>query len=147
MTKQNKPSVLFVLSVDTEEEWDWQTEFPQHNAQVENIQAIQEFQQECNRIGIRPTYFVDYPVVNNPQSVDVLRSIDKTGQCEIGAHLHPWCNPPMTAENDDFSREWLSLTLSVKVVENVEEAITHIRVHSSGHSDGILTNDLMASTK
>ncbi|GAW95522.1 MULTISPECIES: polysaccharide deacetylase family protein [Colwellia] len=113
MTKQNKPSVLFVLSVDTEEEWDWKTEFPQHNVQVENIQAIEGFQRECNSIGIRPTYFVDYPVVNNSQSVEVLKFIDQAGQCEIGAHLHPWCNPPMTAENDEFASHVVNLPIDL----------------------------------
>jgi hypothetical protein len=113
MTMQNKPSVLFILSVDTEEEWDWKAEFPQYNIQVENIQAIQEFQQECNIIGIRPTYFVDYPVVNNLQSRKVLKSIDHLGQCEIGAHLHPWCNPPMTAENDEYSSHVVNLPIDL----------------------------------
>jgi len=45
------------------------------------------------------------------------------------------------AEEGDFSREWLSLNLGVKVVENLPEALAHIREHSSEHSDGILTND------
>lgn len=45
------------------------------------------------------------------------------------------------AEEGDFSREWLSLHLGVKVVENLEEALAHIREHSSEHSDGILTSD------
>ena len=110
---QNKPAVLFVLSVDTEEEWDWDTEFPQYNVQVENVQAIEEFQQVCNYIGIRPTYFVDYPVVDNPQSVEVLKSIDKSGQCEIGAHLHPWCNPPMTSENDEWASHVVNLPIDL----------------------------------
>ncbi|MBL4763674.1 MAG: polysaccharide deacetylase family protein [Colwellia sp.] len=127
MAIQNKPSVLFVLSVDTEEEWDWKTEFPQYNVQVENIQAIQEFQQECNSIGIRPTYFVDYPVVNSPQSVQVLKSIDQLGQCEIGAHLHPWCNPPITAENDEFFSHVVNLPIDLveqKLVSLLEQLRT-----------------------
>jgi len=124
MTKQNKPSVLFVLSVDTEEEWDWKAEFPQYNVQVENIQAIQGFQQECNSIGIRPTYFVDYPVVDNSQCLEVLKSIDQLGQCEIGAHLHPWCNPPMTAKNDEFSSHVVNLPIDLveqKLVNLLQE--------------------------
>jgi hypothetical protein len=124
MAMQNKPSVLFVLSVDTEEEWDWETEFPQYNVQVENIQAIEEFQQECNSIGVRPTYFVDYPVVNNPQSVQILKTIDEAGQCEIGAHLHPWCNPPMTTENDEFSSHVVNLPIDLveqKLVNLLDE--------------------------
>ena len=126
MTMLNKPSVLFVLSVDTEEEWDWNTEFPQYNVQVENIQAIKEFQQECNSIGIRPTYFVDYPVVNNSQSVEVLKSIDQSGQCEVGAHLHPWCNPPITPENDEFSSHVVNLPVDL-VEQKLVNLLTKLR--------------------
>lgn len=42
---------------------------------------------------------------------------------------------------DDFDTEWLSLVLGLKVVENLDEAVDHITVHSTGHSDGILTQD------
>ena len=113
MTTPNKPSVLFVMSVDTEEEWDWKTEFPQHNIQIENVQAIAGFQQECNSIGIRPTYFVDYPVVDSSESANVLKSIEASGKCEIGAHLHPWCNPPITVENDEFSSHVVNLPIDL----------------------------------
>lgn len=42
---------------------------------------------------------------------------------------------------DDFDTEWLSLVLGLKVVSGLEEAIDHIARHSTGHSDGILTQD------
>jgi glutamate-5-semialdehyde dehydrogenase len=42
---------------------------------------------------------------------------------------------------DDFDTEWLSLVLSLKVVEGLDEAIRHITIHSTAHSDGILTED------
>lgn len=45
------------------------------------------------------------------------------------------------ASEGDFDREWLSLVLGIKVVANLEEAIVHISQHSTGHSDGILTQD------
>lgn len=41
----------------------------------------------------------------------------------------------------DFDTEWLSLTLGIRIVDDLEAAIAHIDVHSSGHSDGILTED------
>jgi len=44
------------------------------------------------------------------------------------------------AEPADWQTEWLSLVLGIKVVDSLEEAIAHIQVNSSGHSDGILTN-------
>jgi glutamate-5-semialdehyde dehydrogenase len=41
----------------------------------------------------------------------------------------------------DFDTEWLALVLGIKVVEGLEEALAHIAAHSTGHSDGILTED------
>ena len=43
----------------------------------------------------------------------------------------------------DWDTEWLSLVLGIKVVGGLEEAIEHIQAHSTGHSDGILTQDQM----
>jgi glutamate-5-semialdehyde dehydrogenase len=45
------------------------------------------------------------------------------------------------AGENDFDKEWLSLTLGIKVVKGLDEAIQHIQTHSTGHSDGILTED------
>ena len=53
----------------------------------------------------------------------------------------------IAAEEGDFSREWLSLHLGVKVVSQLSEALTHIRAHSSQHSDGILTNDFTVANQ
>ena len=46
------------------------------------------------------------------------------------------------AEPEDFDVEWLSLDLGLKVVDGLGEAIEHIKAHSTGHSDGILTDDI-----
>ncbi len=40
-----------------------------------------------------------------------------------------------------FDTEWLSLVLGIKVVEGLDEALAHIAAHSTGHSDGILTEN------
>ncbi|MCB1609198.1 MAG: glutamate-5-semialdehyde dehydrogenase [Xanthomonadales bacterium] len=45
------------------------------------------------------------------------------------------------AEAGDFDREWLSLVLGLKVVDSLDQAIEHIALHSTDHSDGILTED------
>jgi len=42
---------------------------------------------------------------------------------------------------DDFDQEWLSLVLGLKVVDGLDAAIEHIRTHSTGHSDAILTKN------
>ncbi len=41
----------------------------------------------------------------------------------------------------DFDTEWLSLVLGLKVVDSLAEAMEHIHLHSTGHSDGILTSN------
>ncbi|ENM5900301.1 glutamate-5-semialdehyde dehydrogenase [Vibrio mimicus] len=46
------------------------------------------------------------------------------------------------AQDGDFDTEWLSYTLGVKVVQDVQEAIDHMREHNASHSDAIMTNDL-----
>jgi glutamate-5-semialdehyde dehydrogenase len=43
---------------------------------------------------------------------------------------------------DDFDTEWYALILSVKVVDSLDEALAHIRQHSTQHSDGILTQNM-----
>ena len=50
-------------------------------------------------------------------------------------------------QEGDFDKEWLSLNLTVKVVSGLSEALSHIREHSSQHSDGILTNDLTVANQ
>lgn len=43
------------------------------------------------------------------------------------------------AGSQDFDTEWLSLVLGLKVVDGLDEALDHIAIHSTAHSDGILT--------
>ncbi len=51
------------------------------------------------------------------------------------------------AKEGDFDTEWLSYTLGVKVVKDVDEAIDHMREHNASHSDAIMTNDLFNAEK
>ena len=51
------------------------------------------------------------------------------------------------ATEDDFSREFLDLKLSVAVVDGIDEAIDHIRRHGSGHTEAIVTRDLPAAER
>lgn len=50
----------------------------------------------------------------------------------------------MPAGDADFDTEFLDYVLAVKVVSDKEEAITHIRAHSTGHSEAIISRDDMA---
>lgn len=46
-----------------------------------------------------------------------------------------------TAQAEDFGREFLDYKCSIKVVENLEAALEHIRQHSSRHSEAIVSED------
>ena len=45
------------------------------------------------------------------------------------------------ASEEDYYEEHLALLLTVKSVANVDEAIEHINTHSTGHSEGIISNN------
>ena len=48
------------------------------------------------------------------------------------------------ANEQDFDTEFLDYILAVKVVDSIEEAIAHIGVHSTGHSDAIISENQTA---
>ncbi|HEM5564826.1 TPA: glutamate-5-semialdehyde dehydrogenase [Streptococcus suis] len=50
-------------------------------------------------------------------------------------------NQSTPAGEQDFDTEFLDYVLAVKVVSNVEEAISHIAQHSTGHSEAIVTEN------
>jgi glutamate-5-semialdehyde dehydrogenase len=46
-----------------------------------------------------------------------------------------------TAQESDWSTEYLDLVLAVKVVEDMDEAISHVATYSSNHTEAIVTRD------
>jgi glutamate-5-semialdehyde dehydrogenase len=53
----------------------------------------------------------------------------------------------VAASPDDWGREFLSLVAAVKVVADLDEALEHIRVYGSGHSEAIITRDYASSRR
>lgn len=84
-----------VVIIDTEEEFDWQQEPNSKYVSVTNVHEQTSAQLIFDKNNIIPTYVVDYPVATTPSSVRVLRTFLEEGRCDIGAHLHPWVNPPI----------------------------------------------------
>lgn len=65
---------------------------------------------------------------------------------KIASHFVPLVIDTLQREGveirfDEWDTEWLNLTLGIKVVENLEEAIQHIQTHGTHHSDGILSEN------
>ncbi|WP_432558271.1 glutamate-5-semialdehyde dehydrogenase [Granulicoccus sp. GXG6511] len=53
----------------------------------------------------------------------------------------------VAAEAGDFDEEWLSLDLSAKIVDGLDEALEHVHIHTSGHSETIVTQSLESSRR
>ena len=51
------------------------------------------------------------------------------------------------AAPDDWGREFLDMKIAAKVVENIDEAINHIRRYGSDHTDCIMTEDDAAAAR
>lgn len=51
----------------------------------------------------------------------------------------------IAATQEDWSTEYLDYILSIKVVDNLEEAIAHINTYSSHHTDAIVSEDANAA--
>lgn len=64
--------------------------------------------------------------------------------CERTREILPDAKP---ATDEDFHTEYLDLILSVRVVDDLEQAIEHIEHYGSHHTDAIITNDLAASER
>jgi glutamate-5-semialdehyde dehydrogenase len=61
-----------------------------------------------------------------------VRGCQKT--CQLSSSAKP-------ASDDDFGKEFLDLTIAVKVVKHVDEAMEHIAKYGSRHTEAIVTSD------
>ena len=78
-----------------------------------------------------------------PSVARALAGVELVGDDKSRA-IEPSIGP---ATDDDFSREFLGLKLSVATVADLDAAIAHVNRHSSGHSEAIVTADLAAATR
>ncbi|MGG2080899.1 glutamate-5-semialdehyde dehydrogenase [Lysinibacillus pakistanensis] len=90
---------------------------------------------------IHPDWFKEY----GPQ---LLSTLHQAGVTIIGDELV--CQAldfVLLATEEDYATEYLDLKVSVKLVENVYEAIEHINKYGTNHSEAIITEDqLVAET-
>ena len=92
-----------MVIVDTEEEFDWSAPLSRANRSVNSVAAQSAAHEIFAKYGVVPTYVVDYPVAVTESSIRVLTDLLKAGVCEIGAHLHPWVNPPDVEDVNAFN--------------------------------------------
>lgn len=85
-----------LLTIDTEEEFDWNGPFTRDQHGLSHVEAIERFQSFCERNGAHPIYLVDWPIANDPRAVEIIGDAVKRRVADVGAQLHPWVNPPFT---------------------------------------------------
>jgi hypothetical protein len=91
----DRPPTLHVV-IDTEAEFDWQKPFASDLTAVSALRHVESAQAIFDRYGLRPVYLIDYPVASQPEGAAAIRALVDRGAAAVGAHLHPWTNPPLT---------------------------------------------------
>lgn len=90
-------------------------------------------------------------IINNAKTrrVSVCNALDcllvhKDRADELDALLAPM-KDKVTFHYDNYGTEWMSYDLSIKIVDSIDEAISHIAKYGSGHSECIITEDKEAA--
>lgn len=84
----------FMLFVDTEEEFDWDAPFSRSGHGVTALAGMAQGQAYFAAAGVKPVYVTDYPVIDSDAAAAMMGQWVSDGAADIGAHLHPWVNPP-----------------------------------------------------
>lgn len=83
----------FIITVDTEGDNLWAS----HHGEpitTRNTKFLPRFQELCNKYGFKPVYLTNFEMANDEDFAAEAKEWLKSGQCEIGLHVHGWNNPP-----------------------------------------------------
>ncbi len=77
-----------------------------------------------------------------------LRSLSEAGVTVHGdTRVAAYGESVVPADEDDFATEYLSLDLTVSVVDSFDAALHHIRLYSTGHSETIVTESASSARR
>lgn len=93
----------FLLTVDTEEEFNWDAPLKRSGHGLGHVERLAKFQQFCEGMGVVPVYLIDYPIATSTLAAQILRGPVEAGLAEVGVQLHPWVNPPHEETVSDFN--------------------------------------------
>jgi len=96
VARANQP--ICAVAIDAEEDFDWDTPVYGTPHTTTCMRNIRELQPILGAYGIRPSYLLTYPVLEDVEAVHMLRRYAERGECDIGVQLHPWVTPPFTGE-------------------------------------------------
>lgn len=89
-----------IITIDTEEDNQWAQG---SKDTLLNLEELPRFQSLSMRYGFTPTYLCTYGVASSKFFQETIRRWQESSDAEIGAHLHPWANPPFNPEWDNTS--------------------------------------------
>lgn len=101
------------------------------NAKVQRPSTCNAMETLLVHQGIARTWLAPFIEKLMAAKVEV-RGCQKT--CQLSSAVKP-------ASEEDFGKEFLDLTLAVKVVKNIDEAMEHIARYGSRHTESIITTD------
>ena len=83
---------------------------------------------------------------NYPHLKDLCKKLKAAG-CEVRADPNAHLSDLPPASEDDFYTEYLDAIISLKIVQNLQEAMDHIAQYGSGHTESIVTQDSEAAER
>lgn len=94
-----KPRLLF--TVDTEEKFNWRSFSPSEH-EVCRPEGVSRLQSLCEARGVRPQYFLTYPVIRDAENAGYFRTLAEHGRADLGLHLHQWNTPPLGGYEHEY---------------------------------------------
>ncbi len=85
---------LCCLAVDAEEDFDWNRPVRATGFSTECMHRIADLQGIVAAYGLRPTYLMTFPVLEDADAVRMIRCQYERGECDLGIQLHTWVTPP-----------------------------------------------------
>lgn len=110
-----------VITVDTEPDnaWDWHLD-----PSVANVGELLRLHELLLKYSAKATCLITYTVVGSDEAVKTLETLEREGGAEIGAHLHPWENPPFSDSGEDVKYSSYPHDLSPALFEDKMSTLT-----------------------
>lgn len=98
---------------------------------------------------------LDTLLVHRDVSAEFVPLVAETlGKHGVTLHVEPDANELISHSEhavpvvyEDYDREWLSLDCSLRIVDSIEDALSHIQEHGSGHSEAIVSDSYEATQR
>lgn len=75
--------------------------------------------------------------------VKVLTALQEAGVVlHVDSTAATWVADAVAATDEDWSTEWLDMVMSVKIVDDIDQALEHVETYTTGHTEVIVTENV-----